>query len=97
MLPDQEALVKGVQIHRRINELSSELLSSNDAQERVILSPELYFTLLEYTALMSESTVNRDLLLWELFQRSELFFDTGMFQLRIIVDFFAEPNSISIA
>lgn len=97
MLPDQEALVKGVQIHRRINELSNELAEGGDAQERVILSPELYFALLEYTVLMSESTVNRDLLLWELFQRGELFFDTGTFQLRILVDFFADANSISIS
>jgi hypothetical protein len=96
MFPDQEALVKGVQLHRRINELSNELAERNHPQARVILSPELFFALLEYTVLMNETNMNRELLLWELCQRDELFFDTGTLQLKIGVDFFAQPNSICI-
>ncbi len=96
MFPDQEALVKGVQLHRRINELSNELAERNHPQTRVILSAELFFALIEYTVLMNETNMNRELLLWELCQRDELFFDTGTIQLKIGVDFFAPPNSISI-
>jgi hypothetical protein len=96
MFPDQEALVKGVQLHRRINELSSELAERNHPQTRVMLSPELFFALLEYTVLMNETNMNRELLLWELCQRDELFFDTGSQQLKIGVDFFASSNTITI-
>ncbi len=96
MFPDQEALVKGVQLHRRINELSNELAERNHPQSRVILSPELFFALLEYTVLMNETNMNRELLLWELCQRDELFFDTGTLQLKIGVDFFSHTNTLCI-
>lgn len=96
MFPDQEALVKGVQLHRRINELSNELSGRNLPQRRVVLSPELFFALLEYTVLMNETNMNRELLMWELCQRDDLFFDTGTVQLKIGVDFYAPQNTISI-
>lgn len=96
MLHDQEALVRGVQIHRRINDLSKLWADRSMPQQTVVLSQELYFALLEYTVLMNESAVNRDLLLWELFHRDELFFDTGEFQLRVRVDFFLPPDTITI-
>jgi hypothetical protein len=96
MVRDQEVMVKGVQIHRRINELSNHLKEKSFSQERVVLSPDIYFSLLEYTVLMNETQVDRELLLWELFSRNDLFFDTGTFQLRIHVDFFSPMNSVSI-
>ena len=96
MVRNQEVLVKGVQIHKRINELSEALTAENVLQERVVLSHDLYFTLLEYTVLMNEAQVNRDLLLWELFNRDELFFDTGTRQLRVNIDFFLPPNTVNV-
>lgn len=96
MIHDQEVLVKGMQIHKRINDLSALLAGKNFRQERVVLSSNLYFALLEYTVLMNDTQVNRELLLWELFNRNELYFDTGTRHLRIQVDFFLPKDSIDI-
>jgi len=96
MVHNQEVLVKGAQIQKRINDLSTQLRDKNFSLERVVLSYDLYFALLEYTVLINETQVNRDLLLWELFNRDELFFDTGAEQLRVKVDFFSPKNNVTI-
>lgn len=96
MVQDQEVLVKGVEIHKRINDLSTAFSERNIAQEGVVLSYDLYFTLLEYTVRVNETRINPDLLLWELLNHDDLFFDTGTRRLHIIVDFFSLPNTVNI-
>ena len=96
MVQDQEVVVKGVEIHKRINELSATLKENNFSQERVVLSYELYFTLLEYTVLVNETHVNRELLMWELLNHEELLFDTGTDRLSICVDFFSPRDTLNI-
>ncbi len=96
MVQDQEVLVKGAQIHKRINELSTIYTERNFEQECVILSSDLYFGLLEYTVLVNESRVNNELLFWELLNHDELMFDTGSRRLRIGVDFFSPRDTVNI-
>ena len=96
MVQDQEVLVKGVEIHKRINDLSTAFSERNITQEGVVLSYDLYFTLLEYTVRVNETHVNPELLLWELLNHDDLFFDTGARRLHIIVDFFSLPNTLNI-
>ena len=96
MVQDQEVLVKGVEIHKRINDLSTTYMERNFTQECVVLSYNLYFALLEYTVLVNETRVNSELLLWELLNHDELFFDTGTHRLRICVDFFSPRDTLNI-
>ena len=96
MVQDQEVFVKGVEIHKRINDLSTAFSERHITQEGVVLSYDLYFTLMEYTVRLNETHVNPELLLWELLNHNDLFFDTGTRRLHISVDFFSSLNTVNI-
>ena len=96
MIPDEEVLVKGVQIQQRISSLSNMLDSQVAHQEGLTLSFDVYCALLDYTVLMNNTHSNRGLLLQELLMKEDLLFDTGRHQLRISVDFFSSKNTIQI-
>lgn len=96
MFSDEEVLVKGVQIQQRISTLSVLMELQREHQEQLVLSFDVYCALLDYTVLMNQSHVNRDLLLQELLLKNDLVFDTGKNQLTIFVDFFFPSSAIQI-
>jgi hypothetical protein len=87
-------LLRGQTIHQRINDLAEALKGKE--LEKAMLSYDVYFDLIEYTTVVNEGGVDRNILLWELVQRDALYFDTGVSQLKIEVDWFAEKNSIVV-
>ena len=86
---------RGIIIQRDINELAEKFV--NKAPEKVILSSDVYFDLLEFTGLKSQySDIDSETLVSELIKKDELVFDTGKFQVQIDVDWFSERDSIKM-
>ena len=96
MSSEEEVLVKGVHIQKRISTLSALLDDQIQHQERLTLSFDVYCALLDYTVLMNQEKPNKDLLLQELLLKEDLIFDTGRHQLFITLDFFLPQNTIRI-
>ena len=96
MSESEGIILKGSQLHERICAVSTFMDSVSNKQEELILSFDLYCVLLEYSVLLGKFDVMEKLTVEQLLGFQQLIFDTGQQKLTVEVDFFAQPNSVTI-
>ena len=96
MYTPENVLSRGALLNERVAALSHSLDSQLAPQSKLLLSFDLYCTLLEYTALIGQLTLSDGQSVEDLLAYDDLIFDTGMHKLVVQVDFFCPPNSVQI-
>jgi hypothetical protein len=96
MTTAESVLVRGNNLHERVDSISSTFDAQLAPQSRLLLSFDLYCVLLEYTALVGQLNLSRGQSIEELLSYDELIFDTGLHKLTVSVDFFGPADSLQI-
>ena len=93
---DEALLTKALELCTYINTISAAVEEETATEAMLVLSFDLYCLLLEYTVYMKGLSEAAPQSIEELIVCDDLLFETPKRQLKVHVDFFLPPNTVSI-
>ncbi len=95
-MSNEAILEKGVKLCTQINDLSDLLEEQNELQSILIVSFDVYCTLLEYTVYLHQFDSASGSTVEDFLRSDDLVFETNNRRLDVKVDFFLPNNSVYI-